>query len=195
MEGFAFLSIPQTIHNGLRVLLKNSFIHTEQVTEALDVPGSASRRSHSAPPRVTSCEARSGPTTLMVRNIPTKFTQGSLLENVKASYDTALIDFFYLPIDFKSYKNLGYAFINFVSHEALCLFNDQFTNKRLSPNSGKMLALSAAKIQGLEKNYNLFKSSSVMTYAPVEFRPMVKCRSCGQLCAVCPENETMCEQC
>ena len=51
-------------------------------------------------------------TTVMVKNIPNKYTQRNLLDLIDTTYAGAY-DFFYLPIDFKNKCNLGYAFINF----------------------------------------------------------------------------------
>jgi len=52
-------------------------------------------------------------TTIMIQNIPNKFTKELLIkeinENFKGKYD-----FFYLPIDMKNNCNQGYAFVNFV---------------------------------------------------------------------------------
>ena len=51
-------------------------------------------------------------TTVMIKNIPNKYSQRNLLELIDVGYGGAY-DFFYLPIDFKNKCNLGYAFINF----------------------------------------------------------------------------------
>lgn len=61
-------------------------------------------------------------TTLMIKNIPNKYTQEGLLKMLNQKNEGEF-DFFYLPIDFtvihtQSYYqnkcNVGYAFINFV---------------------------------------------------------------------------------
>ena len=52
-------------------------------------------------------------TTLMIRNIPNKYTQDLMLERVDRHF-VKQYDFFYLPIDFKNKCNVGYAFINCV---------------------------------------------------------------------------------
>ena len=52
-------------------------------------------------------------TTLMVKNIPNKYTQRMLLATIDEQF-AGHYDFFYLPIDFKNKCNVGYAFINMV---------------------------------------------------------------------------------
>lgn len=196
MEGCEYLSLSNSICSGLRVLLKNSFLHAVvEFPEELDAKGSC-LRSRSSPARLANYEKPPpGESTLMIRNIPTKFTQASLLSEFHKDFDTSCIDFFYLPIDFKSEKNLGYAFVNFVSNTALNCFLSVFQRARLSANSSKVLALSLAKVQGLERNYNLFKTSSVMTHAPAHFRPMMKCESCGELMPMSSTGVSTCEKC
>jgi hypothetical protein len=50
-------------------------------------------------------------TTLMIKNIPNKYTQKMLLQTMDEQFRGGY-DFFYLPIDFKNKCNVGYAFIN-----------------------------------------------------------------------------------
>ena len=56
-------------------------------------------------------------TTLMIKNIPNKYTQKMLLQTMDEQFRGGY-DFFYLPIDFKNKCNVGYAFINLVRFES-----------------------------------------------------------------------------
>lgn len=51
-------------------------------------------------------------TTLMIRNIPNKYTKDRLLQLIDVDFMNTY-DFFYLPMDFENKCNVGYAFINF----------------------------------------------------------------------------------
>lgn len=101
-------------------------------------------------------------TTLMIKNIPNKYTQAMLLESINKNH-AFTFDFMYLPIDFKNKCNVGYAFINFVDYRFIPSFYQEFDGKKWEKfNSEKVCALSYARIQGrlnLEKH---FQSSSIM---------------------------------
>ena len=56
-------------------------------------------------------------TTVMLRNIPNRYSQAGLLKEIDAAGFKGSYDFFYLPMDTKNRTNVGYAFINFLSTE------------------------------------------------------------------------------
>lgn len=62
-----------------------------------------------------------GRTTLMIRNIPNKYTQDLLLEEFNKNFKVKF-DFFYLPIDYNNACNVGYAFINFIHSKFIAGF-------------------------------------------------------------------------
>ncbi|CAA7408434.1 unnamed protein product [Spirodela intermedia] len=101
-------------------------------------------------------------TTLMIKNIPNKYTSKMLLaaidENHKGTYD-----FFYLPIDFKNKCNVGYAFINMVSPSHIVSFYETFNGKKWEKfNSEKVASLAYARIQGKTALITHFQNSSLM---------------------------------
>ncbi|EGB11478.1 hypothetical protein AURANDRAFT_16762, partial [Aureococcus anophagefferens] len=101
-------------------------------------------------------------TTLMVRNIPNKYTQKAVLEELDVKFANTY-DFFYLPIDFKNKCNVGYAFINLVvSKDALRLFKE-FNGRRWTCfRSGKVCAITYARIQGKQAMIQRFQNSSLL---------------------------------
>ncbi|XP_062225511.1 protein MEI2-like 4 isoform X2 [Phragmites australis] len=101
-------------------------------------------------------------TTLMIKNIPNKYTSKMLLavidENHKGTYD-----FIYLPIDFKNKCNVGYAFINMINPEHIVPFYKSFNGKRWEKfNSEKVASLAYARIQGKSALVAHFQNSSLM---------------------------------
>ncbi|KAK7387032.1 hypothetical protein VNO78_27501 [Psophocarpus tetragonolobus] len=101
-------------------------------------------------------------TTLMIKNIPNKYTSKMLLaaidENHRGTYD-----FLYLPIDFKNKCNVGYAFINMVSPSHIIAFYKAFNGKKWEKfNSEKVASLAYARIQGKAALVMHFQNSSLM---------------------------------
>ncbi|KAB1221455.1 Protein MEI2-like 2 [Morella rubra] len=101
-------------------------------------------------------------TTLMIKNIPNKYTSKMLLaaidENHRGTYD-----FLYLPIDFKNKCNVGYAFINMLSPSHIIPFYEAFNGKKWEKfNSEKVASLAYARIQGKAALVTHFQNSSLM---------------------------------
>ena len=101
-------------------------------------------------------------TTVMIRNIPIKYTDEMLieaLEEFKGKYDCL-----YLPFDYEKNGNKGYAFINFVHPLHILYFYDKFSGKKWELfESSKICELNMANFQGISeiqkhaKNYKGIK--------------------------------------
>ncbi|XP_011020883.1 PREDICTED: protein MEI2-like 4 isoform X1 [Populus euphratica] len=101
-------------------------------------------------------------TTLMIKNIPNKYTSKMLLaaidERHKGTYN-----FVYLPIDFKNKCNVGYAFINMIDPRQIIPFYQAFNGKKWEKfNSEKVASLAYARIQGKAALIAHFQNSSLM---------------------------------
>lgn len=119
-----------------------------------------------------------GESTVMVRNIPTRISSSRLIEKV-LSYRTpatSLVDFLYLPIDFKTNKNLGYCFINFKSNQLAREFAEQFHGKKylFCETSEKMLQVSLSNRQGYIRNLEVFAHTKLLDTWPPEYRPLAE---------------------
>lgn len=118
-------------------------------------------------------------TTLMIKNIPNKYTQKmllALLEERFAGIYPFPFDFFYLPIDFKNKCNVGYAFINMTSPHAIPALVEDFQGKRWPKfNSEKVCAIAYGRIQGKLSLIQHFQNSSLLhedkRCRPVLFNP------------------------
>eukprot|EP01041_Mallomonas_annulata_P004045 gene4045-8052_t len=111
-------------------------------------------------------------TTLMIRNIPNKYTQLMLLNEINVRHE-GTYDFYYLPIDFKNRCNVGYAFINFMEPRYIIPFFKDFNSQRWSNfNSEKVCALSYARIQGKASMVARFQNSSLLE-KDNEYRPLL----------------------
>ncbi|GAX80354.1 hypothetical protein CEUSTIGMA_g7793.t1 [Chlamydomonas eustigma] len=101
-------------------------------------------------------------TTLMIKNIPNKYTQKMLLTTIDEHFH-GTYDFFYLPIDFKNKCNVGYAFINVTQPINIIPFAERFHQKKWERfNSEKICHISYARIQGRASLISHFQNSSLM---------------------------------
>lgn len=111
---------------------------------------------------------------LMVRNIPNKYTQSMLLSELKeGGHGPGVIDFFYLPIDFRNKCNRGYAFVNFVDFRDVVAFHEAYNGKHWKIfKSDKICDITYARIQGKAGMMKRFQNSALMEKDP-EYRPLV----------------------
>lgn len=103
-------------------------------------------------------------TTIMIRNIPNRYSQHKLVLELEDLGFSDTFDFVYMPMDKCTRGNLGYAFVNFLQPSSAekcmeCFQNYRF--KRHRDMSNKVAAASIAHIQGLEANMNHYANSAV----------------------------------
>jgi len=114
-------------------------------------------------------------TTVMMRNLPNKYTQQMLLEELADSGFRlqADFDFFYLPMDHSNAANLGYCFINFVETAMANAFAAAFQGKKMRRfNSNKTVVVMPASIQGFDRNYAYYSSTRVAQAEDPQYRPL-----------------------
>ncbi|CAK9269488.1 unnamed protein product [Sphagnum jensenii] len=127
-------------------------------------------------------------TTLMIKNIPNKYSQAMLLQlldrhclhsnsNLEDPNEPpSAYDFVYLPIDFKNRCNLGYAFVNFTSVEATRRLYKAFHAQQWEAfNSRKICQVTYARVQGRAALEEHFRNSRFACdndeYLPLCFSP------------------------
>ena len=112
-------------------------------------------------------------TTLMIKNIPNKYTISSFLDEIN-TYFKFTYDIFYLPIDYVNKCNLGFAFINFVEPFHIILFYELYSGKKWKKfNSEKICELLYAKYQGKKELIGHFEKGKVLSFENEEKRPLI----------------------
>jgi hypothetical protein len=184
------------------IVIRNGFLETEK-------PRSVKRCASCPPDIVFRCRSDSTVstqvsddivanemTTVMVRNIPTRYNAVSFLALLADCGFSSFFDFFYLPMDFRTGKNMGYAFLNFTSSYYAQVFIAMFNNTPIgfSSSSKKVLDISISKRQGLVNNVELFRNSDLLssesfTYYKPFVQVQVWVRSEWQLVLVPLTNE------
>mmetsp|Transcript_75307 Transcript_75307/g.211156 ORF Transcript_75307/g.211156 Transcript_75307/m.211156 type:complete len:375 (-) Transcript_75307:186-1310(-) len=101
-------------------------------------------------------------TTVMMRNLPNKYTQRMLLSEINLTGFLGVFDFLYLPIDPETNANRGYAFLNFIDPGFAWMFKLSYEGRKmLRFNSNKVVSVMPATLQGFEANYTHYASSRV----------------------------------
>jgi len=137
---------------------------------------------HTQVPRTTNLQATYGKdtpqeeeqTTLMIRNIPNRYKQQMLMNEIDQMGFADQYDFLYLPIDFQNDKNVGYAFINFKTTEAAKRCTEAFTNYQFKRfPSHKIGRVSLAHVQGLQNLLHHFEKKKVMESKHKHCQPFI----------------------
>jgi len=119
-------------------------------------------------------------TTLMVRNIPYRYTQRELMAELEEVGLAGTFDFLYLPLDVEARWNVGYAFVNFINaslaKSALTLIPKHKFRLHRRAGCVNLAFASVARIQGFQKNmknytYTTMISSSMKGMK--EHRPVI----------------------
>jgi hypothetical protein len=111
---------------------------------------------------------------MMIRNIPNRYSQQMLLSEIDKAGFKGKYNFFYLPIDFGQRANLGYAFISFNDVATASQFVATFEGEKLRKfKSRKILSISPAVYQGLAANLNHFAKAALQRIANPRFQPKV----------------------
>ena len=105
-------------------------------------------------------------TTVMIRNIPIKYTDDILTEEI--SEFNGKYDCLYMPFDYEKNGNKGYAFINFVNPLHILYFYEKFNGKKWSQfESSKICELNCAHFQGIneiQKHAKNYKGQTKPSY-------------------------------
>jgi len=112
-----------------------------------------------------------GVTTLVIRNVPARYTKELLMQEwpVDGTYDLL-----YLPFSFKQKRTAGYAFVNFTTHEAAVDFHSRWHGKALrDQGTAKRLSISTAETQGLEENLRHMAACNVSRIKNSKYLPSV----------------------
>jgi hypothetical protein len=120
--------------------------------------------------RFRTLDGLKGMTTVMIRNIPCKYKQEFVMDEVSAVAPE--YNFLYMPPARRDGGSKGYAFVNFCNEEAAHGFIKDFQGHMFyrQPNSLKRADVGYAEIQGLLKNVKFYKKCKVFKS---NFQPFV----------------------
>lgn len=116
-------------------------------------------------------------TTVMLRNLPNRYTRAMLLAMLDEEGFKARYDFVYLPIDFKTHSGLGYAFVDLCEPAVAEHLRQHFEGfSRWCIQSDKVCTVSWShqEQQGLAAHIKRYRNSPVMHGSvPDDWKPML----------------------
>jgi len=102
----------------------------------------------------------SGYATVMIQQVPFKYTQSNLIREINGDGFKGTYDFFYLPANARNQGNRGFGFINFLSAELAEKFYARYHAQKLQNHEARMpIAVIPADVQGFEESVECFFSS------------------------------------
>jgi hypothetical protein len=112
-------------------------------------------------------------TSVMLRNIPLDLTRDMFQEMLDREGFMGTYDLIYLPRDFKTGANLGYAFVNLLAHAEGVRMQNHFTGFcRWSCRSGKKCEVAWSSQQGLAEYVDRYRNNPIMHKSvPEHFKP------------------------
>ena len=139
--------IEQNNNNKLKLNNKNNIINknSSMINSKVNIKGE--KQILNLDDIVTGKDTR---TTVMIRNIPIKYTDEILIEALN-EFD-GKYDCLYMPYDYEKNGNKGYAFINFVNPLHILYFYEKFNGEKWAHfESSKICELNCAHFQGINE--------------------------------------------
>lgn len=141
-------------------------VFSENISSPEDASGPASgeARGYSPGKNKGKDDSNDGHCTVMLRNLPNKYTRQMLVDQLHRYNFKGQIDYIYLPTDFANRCNVGYAFVNLRTPEARERFSKIFDGVAAHTclpgfNSHKVCQVTKAKIQGRGENLRRLRNS------------------------------------
>lgn len=132
------------------------------------------------------------PTTLMIRNIPNRYSQRELITELEELGLANSFDFLYVPLDKGTMLNVGYAFVNFMTptwaQQCMRVFRN-YRFKRHHRHSTKIATVSVAHLQGLEANLAHYGKAAVSSAKMKQQRPVLVANISSALSSICDDAD------
>jgi len=126
-----------------------------------------------------------GNTTLMIRNVPSRYRAKEFLQELCVRGFAGRFDFCYLPMDFGTAKSRGYAFVNLTDPEWAMRFHKEFHGKPMLyfNTVDKKVEIAPSLTQGLHANLCWYLERHPCRVTNPWFQPLLILQSVGKAIA------------